>query len=599
MKKPSIFIGMPVYNGERFIKAAIDSLINQNFDNWQLFISDDASTDSTQEIAMSYAVSDSRITYHRQQKNLGLFANFKFTLDQASTDYFMWAAQDDVWEKDFIKTCVEHLENDSNLGLVTTCNEAIDSFDRVIVGSPAMTKLSGKPGVLQVAKYVLQPEGMGKCNLMYGVFRTENAKKTWAAYPQRRVWGQDYMFSLAAISRFGVFVDSKVLFKKRLGGYSSPQLNLTNPETRVTGIVSNQPKNQMFPFGRFNIYFAGHMEALVNTPYRSVAGLMLLLRLPRALYIHIKERNIKRFLLSLIKIRPSPIVVKLNGGLCNQIFQYAFARSLSKKLNRDFRLDITPFSTYYKADPYGLWKFNIQEKISSESELYGFVWLRKHNKIFSFIYNRLRLKSIIKKWYYMEHTFMYDPQVLLTNASYFDGFWQTEKYFKDIEDDIRTEITLKTTLSTHSQKILTKIESVNAVSLHVRRYASEGIKPWHGFCSAEYYLEAIGRITEKVDHPHFFIFSDNYKWVEENFLPVIKKTSHEFTLVYNDNEKNAEDLILMSKCKHHIIANSSFSWWGAWLNPRKDKIVVAPKKWFSNAPKNNTEDLIPTNWIRL
>ncbi len=293
------------------------------------------------------------------------------------------------------------------------------------------------------------------------------------------------------------------------------------------------------------------------------------------------------------------LIVKLNGGLCNQIFQYAFARALSSKRKIDFALDVTPFYTYYTADPYGLSKFNIKENIAKESDLGGFVWLRKHNAFFNFLYHRLRLKKIIKPWYYGEKTFTYDQEVFSSKALYFEGFWQSEKYFKDIADEIRKEITLKAPFSTHSLELLKKIEETNSVSIHVRRYASEHIRPWHGFCSAEYYIEAINQIASKVPSPNFFIFSDNYPWVIENFLPKLKGLEYNFTLVENDNDKNAEDLILMSKCKHHIIANSSFSWWGAWLNPSKEKIVIAPQKWFANAPKNNTVDLIPNSWIKI
>lgn len=293
------------------------------------------------------------------------------------------------------------------------------------------------------------------------------------------------------------------------------------------------------------------------------------------------------------------IIVKLNGGLCNQLFQYAFARALSERLKKEFRLDITPFSTYYKADPYGLSKFNIKENIAGDSDMCGFVWLRKHNKFFNFAYNRLRFKKILYPWYYLEKTFTYDPGVFLSKASYYEGFWQSEKYFKNIGDELRKEITLKTPLSAHSQNILKKIQETNSVSLHVRRYASEHITPWHGLCSIEYYIKAISRIVALSPSPHFFIFSDNYPWVTENFLPVFKSLGYPFTLVENDNNKNGEDLMLMSRCKHYIIANSSFSWWGAWLNPKKDKVVIAPQKWFANAPKNNTKDLLPEEWIKM
>ena len=293
------------------------------------------------------------------------------------------------------------------------------------------------------------------------------------------------------------------------------------------------------------------------------------------------------------------IIVRLNGGLCNQIFQYAFARSLSKRRGEDFKLDIIPFLTYYKYDPYGLWKFNIKETFAEDKDMRGFVWLRKHNSFFSFIYHRFRLNKILQPWYYVERTFMFDLHVFSSKARYFEGFWQSEKYFKDIEDELRQEITLKDPLSAHSEEILRKIKEVNAVSLHVRRYAHEDKSPWHGFCTAEYYAEAMKMIAERTPSPHFFIFSDNYPWVKENFLSVIEGLGFPYTLVENDNDRNGEDLMLMSKCRHYILANSSFSWWGAWLNPSKKKTVIGPKKWFAHAPKNNTKDLLPEDWIRI
>lgn len=105
-----VFIGMTTYNGARFISEAIESLLAQSFPNFTLFISDDTSTDNTKEICEMYAKKDPRVIYFRQKKNIGMFPNFKFVLDSASGDYFMWASHDDLWEKDFIKVCLENIE---------------------------------------------------------------------------------------------------------------------------------------------------------------------------------------------------------------------------------------------------------------------------------------------------------------------------------------------------------------------------------------------------------------------------------------------------------------------------------------------------------
>jgi len=289
-----VFIGMPAYNGERFISEAIESLLNQSFSDFTLFISDDASTDGTQAICEMYAKKDPRIIYYQQEKNIGMFPNFKFVLDKANGEYFMWASHDDIREKDYLKVCVENIEN-KKVDATTTVTSVVDSYGRSTRELTELTKLSGKPSMQQVAKYILQPEILGKCNLMYSVFKTSVIKKLWEIYPQKMEWGSDYHFSLAIISHFKVYVDKRILFKKRLGGHSSKDsTKKDNPNTVKRAVIQN-PKNHIFPFGKFRQYFNGHMRALEGTPYRPLAALLLLARLPRSFFIHLKGRSIKRF----------------------------------------------------------------------------------------------------------------------------------------------------------------------------------------------------------------------------------------------------------------------------------------------------------------
>lgn len=295
MNMAKVFIGMPVYNGERFIGQAIQSLLDQTFRDFVLFISDDASTDKTGEICRSYAEEDSRIRYYRQPQNIGMFPNFKLVLDAANTPYFMWAAQDDLWEKEFLATCLAVLEKRPDIGVAMTSMADADSFGRNLRELSEFYLLSGELGVRSVTRFVLQPEVLGKCNIMYALYRLPVLRKAFALYPMRNEWGTDYHFSLAVISHFGIMIDRRVLFKKRHGGFSNPRSTANDKEEVVRQIIYKNPKNYMFPFGRFRSYFRGHMEALRDTPYRPLAAFLLYLRLPRALGIHAKERGMRFF----------------------------------------------------------------------------------------------------------------------------------------------------------------------------------------------------------------------------------------------------------------------------------------------------------------
>ena len=290
------------------------------------------------------------------------------------------------------------------------------------------------------------------------------------------------------------------------------------------------------------------------------------------------------------------IIVKLIGGLGNQMFQYATGRSLAVKhktvlkLDLSFLLDRTPRENFtYRT--YELDVFNIQGNIASPSEINRFV--PNGINIFNYIKRKLKLTKVITE----SHLNSYEDVLSAPDNSYLDGYWQSEKYFKDIRGIIRSDFSLKPEATSINQEFAKKISSCNSVSLHIRRgdYVSNTeINKFHGVLTLEYYLKSVIKIADCAENPHFFIFSDDHDWAKEHL-----NFGYPLTFItHNSVENSYEDLRLMSLCKHNIIANSSFSWWGAWLNENPAKIVVAPRKWFNDSSKN-TNDLIPNSWIRI
>lgn len=286
------------------------------------------------------------------------------------------------------------------------------------------------------------------------------------------------------------------------------------------------------------------------------------------------------------------VVVKLIGGLGNQLFQYAAARRISYLHNLPLKLDISGFAQY-KIHKYSLMHFKISEDVATQDEI---------NKLKPCgIISKLACKCLkhinvdINRTYVKEQHSWFDPNMLkIRGPVYLDGYWQTEKYFKDIEMVLREELSVKTPPSPENEIMMQKIQNTNAVSLHVRRadyVTNRRVNKIHGTCSLDYYASAVNKIVERVRSPHFYVFSDDHSWAQANL-----KLKHPTTFVtQNGSDKNYEDLRLMSLCRHNIIANSSFSWWGAWLNLHADKIVVAPKRWSATAA-DNFRDLIPEVW---
>lgn len=291
------------------------------------------------------------------------------------------------------------------------------------------------------------------------------------------------------------------------------------------------------------------------------------------------------------------IIVKLIGGLGNQMFQYAAGRSLAYKYRTELKLDIRDFKNYTLRN-YDLSSFDIIESFATPFDLSRILFPsdRLAVKVFkSVTWNVFHIQPIkyIKE---LEYSFQ-QSFLKLSDNIYLDGYWQSEKYFLDIENIIRKEFSVVNPLTSTSKDLAGQIKNCEAVSLHVRRgdYVSDPkTNSVHGICGVDYYSNAIDMIRERIENPHFFIFSDDPEWACCN----IKSDAPTTYVRHNDCSNDYEDMCLMRMCKHHIIANSSFSWWGAWLSENPEKIVIAPQKWF-NSKNMDTRDLIPVKWHRL
>lgn len=285
------------------------------------------------------------------------------------------------------------------------------------------------------------------------------------------------------------------------------------------------------------------------------------------------------------------IVSRINGGLGNQMFQYAAGRALSLKHGTPLGLDLRIFDGPSQFS-YALHHFSIESEVLDRAKLPP---SRKQKRLMYFLWRAGAFKPTLLR----QKADAFDDRFSDAGAdTYLEGYWQSERFFAEVADKLRADFKIKTKQSAENIQVSEKIAGLTSVSLHVRRgdYVSDPkANAVHGTCDANYYSMALAHIATKVGEDlNVFIFSDEPNWAKANLA--LNFPTHVVDL--NDSEHQYEDMRLMSQCQHHVIANSSFSWWGAWLNPKNDKVVVAPKTWFKDPQKSNP-DICPKDWVRI
>lgn len=281
-------------------------------------------------------------------------------------------------------------------------------------------------------------------------------------------------------------------------------------------------------------------------------------------------------------------IIWIDGGLGNQMFQYALALKM-QSLGVQIKIDVTKYAQHHAHNDFELDQvFGIVCPFAKISEIrrMGYV---KANHWTEF----LKKTPLYKKTVYNNESYRYDEQVLKLDGYYIEGYWQSEKYFQDIKEKIIDTYRFPE-FPAGQNTWAERIQNTCAVSVHIRRGDYLQYPYLQNICTLKYYKKAMDYFRNKLsEKAEFYIFTNDFSWAEEQF------TERDCHFVKGNTGRNSfRDMQLMSLCRHHIVANSSFSWWGAWLNQNPDKIVIAPKRWI-NHPEGEKTDIIPENWIRI
>ena len=288
------------------------------------------------------------------------------------------------------------------------------------------------------------------------------------------------------------------------------------------------------------------------------------------------------------------IIVKLMGGLGNQMFQYAFGRALGIHLKQEIFYD----KSWFYQDFVGttprelkLEAFNISLPYTKLESPFFKTKIGKHIK------SVLQKTGLQPKYIKVnEETFALN-QINGHNNYYFESYWQNPEYFEDVRDIILAEFNFQEFSNPEDANLQRMICDCESIAIHIRRgdyVNSPKTNQFHGTCSIGYYKEAANRVLSKIPNAKFFLFTDDPDYVKSNLGFLC-----DCMLVSNNRRSEVDELNLMHSCKHFIIANSSFSWWGAWLSQNSDKIVISPKQWFKNEEANEKCKIVPKDWIRI
>ncbi|WP_412050990.1 alpha-1,2-fucosyltransferase [Hoeflea sp. Naph1] len=284
------------------------------------------------------------------------------------------------------------------------------------------------------------------------------------------------------------------------------------------------------------------------------------------------------------------VISRLHGGLGNQLFQYAAGRAAALRTGSELLLDTRQY-TAKSPFQYDLGNFSIQARVATGDELppaktrpLAYVWWRKFGRSPRFI---------------REQGLAYNERIgTIAGECYLHGYFQSQRYFDDIVPTLWNDLSFREAISGDNASMAERIQGMPSVSVHIRRgdyITSAKAQAVHGSTDLAYYERALAEVRSRSGKdPVVYLFSNDPDWVRDN----IKLDAELVPVAINDGRTAHEDLRLMSLCDHNIIANSTFSWWGAWLNPSHEKIVIAPSQWFAD-PKLSNPDITPSGWLRL
>lgn len=287
------------------------------------------------------------------------------------------------------------------------------------------------------------------------------------------------------------------------------------------------------------------------------------------------------------------VTVSLFGGLGNQLFQYAIGRALAERINSPLVLDVSWFDDVIGSRGITVRKYALAPfAINATLKLKQPGWRRNLAGLRKSVLPFLEMKICREKGFRFDHEVMW-----IREPVWFQGHWQSPFYFEDASAVLRREIGTVGALNPRSAALLKTIRQSNAICVHVRRgdyVTNANAARFHGLCEMPYYLKALEIIAKDLPAPHCFVFSDDPAWVREHFKVPVPTT----VVDINGPDDAHQDLWLMAACRRFVVANSSLSWWAAWLATAPDKQVVAPKRWFADE-KVDTTDLVPHDWTRI
>ena len=289
-------------------------------------------------------------------------------------------------------------------------------------------------------------------------------------------------------------------------------------------------------------------------------------------------------------------IVKLKGGLGNQMFQYSFAKLLQKRTHEQIKIDLTPYKklTRDNVRKPRILQFQTTLPIASQRDLDEICILRHTQNSQTNIYRMgIALEVTLNKKYFFEKNRAFRRPETLLNYQYYDGYWQSWRYVEEVWKGLRKEFVPNYELNEMTKRSIENIDKQNAVFVGVRRGDYTKDIGHNGIYGTDYYRKAMNYIAKRVVEPVFYIFSNDIDWCKKNL------DLSGYTVIYREPEvqtSDFEELLIMASCKHAVIVNSSFHWWGAWMQQNKNKIICCPTKWWAD---NKPIDIEPKEWVKI